>query len=89
QIPLGISTAVNVRVGQGLGAFNPSAAKFTYFTALTAIVIITFLTAAPVVMLRHSIPFIFTSDVEVAAKATEILPMLFIFQLCEGLAVSL
>nr|VZI50801.1 unnamed protein product [Spirometra erinaceieuropaei] len=86
MIPLGISTAVNVRVGQGLGAFNPSAAKYTYHTALTAIVLIVFLTAAPVVMLRHSIPFIFTSDLEVAAKATEIIPMLFIFQLCEGLA---
>lgn len=86
MIPLGISTAVNVRVGQGLGAFNPTAAKFTYLTALTSTVFIAFLTAAPVVLFRHSVSFIFTSDVEVAAKASEILPMLFIFQFCEGLA---
>lgn len=37
QVPLGIFTAVNVRVGQRLGAFDPAGGQFAYRTALAII----------------------------------------------------
>ncbi|VDD77299.1 unnamed protein product [Mesocestoides corti] len=85
MVPLGICTAVNVRVGQGLGAFDPRKAKHTYRTALLSIFGFVFLTAAPVVLLRHKIPYLFTTDKEVIDEAVKLFPVLLIFQFCEGL----
>ncbi|VUZ46212.1 unnamed protein product [Hymenolepis diminuta] len=85
MVPLGICTAVNVRVGQGLGAFDPQRAKHTYVTALFSVIGIVFTTAVPVVLMRHRIPYLFTSDKEVIDEAVKIFPMLLVFQFCEGL----
>ncbi|VDK38402.1 unnamed protein product [Taenia asiatica] len=85
MVPLGICTAVNVRVGQGLGAFDPQRAKHTYMTALFSVFGIVITTAVPVVLLRHKIPYLFTTDEEVIEEAVKLFPMLLIFQFCEGL----
>ncbi|VDM33261.1 unnamed protein product [Hydatigera taeniaeformis] len=84
-VPLGICTAVNVRVGQGLGAFDPQRAQHTYMTALFSVFGIVVTTAVPVVLLRHKIPYLFTTDREVIEEAVKLFPMLLIFQFCEGL----
>ncbi|KAM7540487.1 hypothetical protein Aperf_G00000035350 [Anoplocephala perfoliata] len=85
MIPLGICTAVNVRIGQGLGAFDPHRARHTYMTALVSVIGIVFSTAVPVVLLRYRLPYLFTTDGEVVAEAVKLFPMLLIFQFCEGL----
>ncbi|EUB63422.1 Multidrug and toxin extrusion protein [Echinococcus granulosus] len=85
MVPLGVCTAVNVRVGQGLGAFDPQRAKHTYMTALFSVFGIVVTTAVPVVLLRHKIPYLFTTDKEVIEEAVKLFPMLLIFQFCEGL----
>ncbi|KAL5112011.1 Multidrug and toxin extrusion protein 1 [Taenia crassiceps] len=85
MVPLGICTAVNVRVGQGLGAFDPQRAKHTYTTALLSVFGIVITTAVPIVLLRNKIPYLFTTDKEVVEEAEKLFPMLLIFQFCEGL----
>ncbi|KAH9583253.1 hypothetical protein MS3_00007714 [Schistosoma haematobium] len=88
MVPLGLFTAVNIRVGQRLGAFDPVGARYVYFTALTIISIVALFTGLPVVLLRHYIPYMFTSDEEVCSLASQLLPMLLLFQFLEGFAVS-
>ncbi|CAH8856933.1 unnamed protein product [Trichobilharzia szidati] len=85
-IPLGLFTAVNIRVGQKLGAFDPMGARNVYLTALTIVPVVAFCTALPVTLLRNYIPYIFTSDENVCLLASKLLPMLLVFQLCEGFA---
>ncbi|VDP44462.1 unnamed protein product [Schistosoma mattheei] len=86
MVPLGLFTAVNIRVGQRLGAFDPVGARYVYFTALTIISIVALFTGLPVVLLRHYIPYMFTSDEEVCSLASQLLPMLLLFQFLEGFA---
>ncbi|VDP88197.1 unnamed protein product [Echinostoma caproni] len=62
MVPLGIFTAVNVRVGQRLGAFDPIGGRFAYRTALGLIPFIAMLTGGPVILLRHHLPYLFTQD---------------------------
>ncbi|CAH8559433.1 unnamed protein product [Schistosoma intercalatum] len=86
MVPLGLFTAVNIRVGQRLGAFDPVGARYVYFTALTIISLVALCTGLPVVLLRHYIPYMFTSDEEVCSLASQLLPMLLLFQFLEGFA---
>ncbi|VDP35013.1 unnamed protein product [Schistosoma margrebowiei] len=86
MVPLGLFTAVNIRVGQKLGAFDPVGARYVYFTALTIISIVALFTGLPVVLLRHYIPYMFTSDEKVCSLASQLLPMLLLFQFFEGFA---
>ncbi|CAH8588949.1 unnamed protein product [Schistosoma rodhaini] len=86
MVPLGLFTAVNIRVGQKLGAFDPVGARYVYMTALTIISIVALFTGLPVVLLRHYIPYMFTSDEKVCLLASQLLPMLLLFQFFEGFA---
>ncbi|CAH8519847.1 unnamed protein product [Schistosoma turkestanicum] len=86
MVPLGLFTAVNIRVGQKLGAFDPAGARYVYVTALTIISVVALCTGLPVLLLRHYIPYMFTSDKEVCSLASQLLPMLLLFQFFEGFA---
>ncbi|KAK4470463.1 hypothetical protein MN116_006015 [Schistosoma mekongi] len=86
MIPLGLFTAVNIRVGQKLGAFNPTGARYVYITALTFISVIALITGLPVVLLRHYIPYMFTSDEKVCLLSSQLIPFLLLFQFFEGFA---
>ncbi|XP_018651909.1 putative multidrug resistance pump [Schistosoma mansoni] len=86
MVPLGLFTAVNIRVGQKLGAFDPVGARYVYTTALTIISIVALFTGLPVVFLRQYIPYMFTSDEKVCLLASRLLPMLLLFQFFEGFA---
>ncbi|VDO03082.1 unnamed protein product [Rodentolepis nana] len=85
MVPLGVRTAVNVRVAQQLGAFDPQGARHTTVTAFVSVIGIVFSTAVPVVLMRHILPYLFTSDKEVIDEAAKLFPMLLVFQFCEGL----
>ncbi|KAH8871165.1 Multidrug and toxin extrusion protein 1 [Schistosoma japonicum] len=86
MIPLGLFTAVNIRVGQELGAFNPTGARYVYVIALKIISVVALFTGLPVVLVRHYIPLMFTSDKEVCLLASQLMPMLLLFQFFEGFA---
>nr|CUU97630.1 hypothetical transcript [Hymenolepis microstoma] len=85
MVPLGVRTAVNVRVAQQLGAFDPQGARHTTVTAFVSVIGVVFSTAVPVVLMRHKLPYLFTSDKEVIDEAVKLFPMLLVFQFCEGL----
>ncbi|KAG5450024.1 Multidrug and toxin extrusion protein 1 [Clonorchis sinensis] len=86
MIPLGLFTAVNVRVGQKLGAYDPDGARFTFRTAQRFVCIVALATGVPVVLLRNKLPLIFTEDQAICDLASELLAMLLLFQTCEGFA---
>ncbi|CAH8581342.1 unnamed protein product [Heterobilharzia americana] len=86
MIPLGLFTAVNIRVGQKLGAFDPVGARNVYLTALTIVSVVAICTGLPVILLRKYIPHMFTSDENICLLASKLMPMLLIFQFYEGFA---
>ncbi|KER33341.1 hypothetical protein T265_00831 [Opisthorchis viverrini] len=86
MIPLGLFTAVNVRVGQKLGAYDPDGARFTFRTAQRFVCIVALATGIPVVLLRNKLPLIFTEDQAICDLASKLLAMLLLFQICEGFA---
>ncbi|TGZ61521.1 hypothetical protein CRM22_007943 [Opisthorchis felineus] len=86
MIPLGLFTAVNVRVGQKLGAYDPDGARFTFRTAQRFVCIVALATGVPVVLLRNKLPLIFTEDQAICDLSSKLLAMLLLFQTCEGFA---
>eukprot|EP00042_Codosiga_hollandica_P058320 m.877289 g.877289 ORF g.877289 m.877289 type:complete len:653 (-) comp59827_c0_seq4:215-2173(-) len=85
MVPLGVSVAVSVRVGNTLGAVDPRQARTSSITA-----IFFDLCYACCVMLllffgRHVIPKIFTSDSAIADIVTQLLVILAVLQIFDGL----
>lgn len=87
MIPLGISSAAAVRVGNGLGRSDPQAAARSGWTALGLGAAM--MSAAAVLLLTASriIARLFTPEAEVIAAAATLLRIAAFFQLFDGLQV--
>lgn len=88
MVPLGIAMAVTVRVGQALGARDPSAARRS--GTVGAGLALAFMTVAALVMaiFPRSIAALYTSDPDVQNVAVSLLRMAAIFQIFDGLQVA-
>uniref|UniRef100_A0A1I8IE55 Multidrug and toxin extrusion protein n=1 Tax=Macrostomum lignano TaxID=282301 RepID=A0A1I8IE55_9PLAT len=89
QIPLGLSIAVNIRVGQELGAGHAGRAKLAYKAGLVMVAVTASLSAAAILLLRFHLPMLFTASQDVRDHVTRVLPLMAAFQLSDGLSVSL
>lgn len=87
-IPLGISMAITVRVGQAIGRGEPRAARFSGFVGISLAA--GFMTCAAIVLLTapQLIAGIYTQDSNVKAMAVTLLFMAAVFQIFDGLQVS-
>uniref|UniRef100_A0A1I8IDN0 Multidrug and toxin extrusion protein n=1 Tax=Macrostomum lignano TaxID=282301 RepID=A0A1I8IDN0_9PLAT len=88
-IPLGLSIAVNIRVGQELGAGHAGRAKLAYKAGLVMVAVTASLSAAAILLLRFHLPMLFTASQDVRDHVTRVLPLMAAFQLSDGLSVSL
>ncbi|PAA62512.1 hypothetical protein BOX15_Mlig026985g2 [Macrostomum lignano] len=86
MIPFGMSVAVNIRVGQQLGANQPVGAARSYRVGLVMTVGIAVLMCNLFVFLRHYLPIIFTTQSDIVSTAAHIIPLLGLFQLFDGIS---
>lgn len=81
MIPLAIGTAATVRVGYNVGANDLVRAKIAGKVAIVAALIFAVLAAALVMLARHQIPLLYSSDAGVIAVAIELLVLIAIYQI--------
>jgi MATE family multidrug resistance protein len=87
MVPLGISQATAVLVGQGVGRGEPHSSRRAAGAGLALGIGFMTLTAALFLMLPHLFARIYTDELPVAALATLLLPLAGIFQIFDGIQV--
>lgn len=88
MVPLGLSIAITVRVGQALGRGDPQGARRSGVVGAALAVGFMSLTALTMATCPHLIAAIYTNDTAVRAMAVRLLLMAAIFQIFDGLQVS-
>ena len=84
QVPLGISLAAAVRVGNLLGARDLEGARVSGTVSLGLGASVMLIAAAAFIVFRQELPLIFTGDAGVVALAAAILPIAGTFQVLDG-----
>ncbi len=88
MIPLGLSMAITVRVGQLYGRRQLPHSRFAGFTGIGLCTAIMCGTAVLMMLFPHRIASVYTQDPEVISMAAMLLIMAAIFQISDGLQVS-
>ena len=88
MVPLGISSAGAVRVGQALGRGDPQAANRAGWTAMLIATSFMSLAALAFVTLPRPLVRLFTADPRVIATGASLLLVAAVFQLADGISVS-
>lgn len=88
MVPLALSSAITVRVGQALGAGQFSAARFRAKTGLVMCVSFMTCSAAAMLVFRSQIVGLYTTDAAVAQVAISLLLMAALFQIADGMQVG-
>ncbi|XP_032803354.1 multidrug and toxin extrusion protein 1 [Petromyzon marinus] len=87
MIPLGLSVAVNVRVGNALGAGRPEQANNSAKVVMICIGFMELLNAVILVAGRHVVAYVFTTAHDVIDMVAAIMPVCAAYQLFEGIVV--
>ncbi len=88
MVPLGISAAASVRVGQAIGRHDAPAARAAGWTALSLSGAAMLAAAVGYLAVPHLIARIFTPDAAVICATVPLFAVAAIFQLCDGLQVT-
>jgi len=88
MIPLGISAAASVRVGQAIGRGAPLEAKAAGWAAITLGATVMSCASLLLFTIPHSIAAFFTHDATVIAATVPLLLIGAIFQLCDGIQIT-
>ena len=87
MIPLGMSSAVTVRVGNALGRNDPAAARYAGIVGLIIVACMQCFNMAVMILFPSAIVGIYTNDVMVGSLAASLLVFAAIFQLPDGLQI--
>ncbi len=88
MIPLGISAAASVRVGQAVGRGSPSEARAAGWAAIGFGAIVMTCASVTFLTIPRMLVSIFTRDLAVIAAAVPLMYVAAIFQFCDGLQVT-
>ena len=88
MIPLGLSMAITVRVGQAIGRGSPSDARRSGFVGVTLALGFMAVSAIVILLFPELIVSIYTDDAAVELVAVDLLFMAAIFQLSDGSQVA-
>jgi MATE family multidrug resistance protein len=88
MVPLALSSATTVRVGQALGAGRQTAARYAGFTGIIVSGIFMSCSAVILLVFRDAVVGLYTSDVSVQAIAISMLLMAAVFQVADGVQVG-
>ncbi len=89
MMPLGLSFALTARIGRVYGRESISAIKLRVTSGLMITVAMAATTATLLILFRHSLPAMYTGDVELQRFASHLLLFAAIFQLSDGAQVAL
>ena len=87
MLPMGISAAITIRVGQSLGAGDAPAARFIAWSGVAVGLIIATLAIIPIILLRHEVAALYSSDGTVQALAANLLLFAAFWQLFDATQV--
>jgi len=88
MIPLGLSMATTVRVGQAVGAGDFSSSRQPGLVGIGMAVVAMAMSALVMFLIPEKIVAIYTSEAEVATLAVELLYLAALFQVSDGLQVG-
>ncbi|XP_041338790.1 multidrug and toxin extrusion protein 2-like [Pyrgilauda ruficollis] len=88
MVPLGISVAASVRVGNALGAGNVQQAKTSCITALLCTGVFAVVVAALLGSLRNVVGYIFTNDTEIVTLVSRVMLIFGPFHLLDATAAT-
>ncbi|GMR17269.1 MAG: proton-coupled multidrug efflux MATE transporter PmpM [Gammaproteobacteria bacterium] len=88
MIPLAVSSAMTVRVGQALGAGDPLAARLRGWVGIAACGVFMLFSAAILLLFRDVVVSMYTSDTSVRDIAISLLMMAAIFQVADGVQIG-
>lgn len=87
MIPLGLSSAITVRVGNAIGRGDPSAARYAGLIGIGVVLATQVFNMTVMVLFPGLIVAIYTSDAAVTAIAVELLFFAAIFQMPDGIQI--
>jgi MATE family multidrug resistance protein len=73
MLPMGLSAALSIRIGQALGAGQPERARFIAWTGVALGLLIAAAAIVPIVLGRHGIAAIYSNDLAVREMASTLL----------------
>jgi len=88
MVPLALSAATTVRVGQALGADHPVAARFAGFTGILMSGVFMSCSALFLLVFRDQVVGLYTDDASVQVIAISMLLMATIFQVADGVQIG-
>jgi MATE family multidrug resistance protein len=88
MVPLALSSATTIRVGQALGAGQASVARFRAVTGIIACTSFMAVSALVMILFREQVVRLYTTDAAVAQVAISLLAMAALFQVADGLQVG-
>ncbi len=89
MLPLGLSFALTARVGRVYGRRQVNAIRLRVFNGVLLTIIMALLTAIVLLLFRHLIPAVYTTDLDVRALAAQLLLIAVLFQISDGLQATL
>jgi MATE family multidrug resistance protein len=87
MIPVGLSSAISIRVGNAVGRRDPSAARYAGLIGLLIILVIQTVSAGVILLFPEAIVAIYTDDRVIAPLAASLLLYAAIFQYPDGLQI--
>jgi MATE family multidrug resistance protein len=87
MLPMGLSSALSIRVGQALGAGDPVQARSIAWTGLSLGLLIAAVAIGPIILLRHEVAAVYSSDAAVRALAANLLLFAAFWQLFDATQV--
>ncbi len=88
MIPMGLSAAASVRVGQSIGRADFAAARTVGWTALALSTAIMVVASTLYLTIPHALARLFTPDPAIIAATVPLFAVAAVFQVCDGLQVT-
>ena len=88
MVPLALSSATTIRVGQLLGAAQPAAARYAGFTGMLLSGLFMTFSALFLLVFRDAVVGLYTNDAAVQAIAISMLLMAAVFQVADGVQIG-
>jgi MATE family multidrug resistance protein len=85
MIPVGLSSAISIRVGNAVGRGDPSGARYAGFIGIMIILVIQTVSAASMLLFPGAIVRLYTDDAVIAPLAVSLLFYAAVFQYPDGL----
>ncbi len=88
MVPLALSSAITIRVGQALGAERPAAARYSGAAGILICALFMTCSATFLLVFRDTVVGLYTDDVSVKGIAISLLLMAAIFQVGDGIQIG-